>query len=280
MESFSWRICGRTDGGNTLQSKVSQLRQCAGRPDARGGLERQLHPRGAAGSRGCGAGGSGSPPRARRPGPRVTTARRWSGPGRGLSLFRGEVLAGRRRLGRAAPGRVSRRCGWAWSRTPWLRGSSWVPAGKWSPSCESLVEQYPLREGLWAALIKALYRAGRQADALAAYAAGAAIAGRRARRRSGHGPAGRCSSRCCSTSPDARSPARGAAASRATCRRSARRPSAGREDVTAVISAVAAHRLVTVVGPGGVGKTRLALEVARRLSRAGRGLAGAAGRCR
>ena len=35
---------------------------------------------------------------------------------------------------------------------------------------EALVEQYPLREGLWASLITALYRAGRQADALAAYA--------------------------------------------------------------------------------------------------------------
>ena len=34
---------------------------------------------------------------------------------------------------------------------------------------EELVDRYPLREGLWFWLITALYRAGRQADALAAY---------------------------------------------------------------------------------------------------------------
>lgn len=37
------------------------------------------------------------------------------------------------------------------------------------PELESLVDRYPLRERLWGQLILALYRAGRQADALASY---------------------------------------------------------------------------------------------------------------
>ena len=34
---------------------------------------------------------------------------------------------------------------------------------------EALIERYPLREGVWSSLVTALYRAGRQAEALAAY---------------------------------------------------------------------------------------------------------------
>jgi predicted ATPase len=48
------------------------------------------------------------------------------------------------------------------------------------------------------------------------------------------------------------------------------RPIGRDTDVAALIGLVDAHRLVTVVGPGGIGKTRLAQEVARSLGDRGR----------
>jgi predicted ATPase/DNA-binding SARP family transcriptional activator len=129
----------------------------------------------------------------------------------------------------------------------------------------SLVEEHPLREGLWVALITALYRAGRQADALAAYS--------RVRRllanELGVDPGSELRSleqqvlrhspgldpRVSPTLPSPGNVAPVAA------------PIIGREDdLTTVVAAVGSHRLVTVVGPGGVGKTRLVLEVAQQLA--------------
>ncbi|MFC7388069.1 AfsR/SARP family transcriptional regulator [Sphaerisporangium rhizosphaerae] len=140
---------------------------------------------------------------------------------------------------------------------------------------EALVAEQPLRERGWELLALALYRSGRQADALAAL--------RTVRRRladelgadpgrglreleaavlaqdprltpvpaePGQGP---------SPAPPAGEPA----------------PSPGNlpfalssfvgrdGDLTAAARLLKAHRLVTLTGPGGVGKTRLALEVAR-----------------
>ena len=87
-------------------------------------------------------------------------------------------------------------------------------AGELVGELEALVAEQPLREGLWALLVTALYRAGRQADALAALPPRHPDAGRgaRASTRRPHWPGS--SSRC---SPTTRAPGRARPA--ATCPR-------------------------------------------------------------
>jgi predicted ATPase len=134
---------------------------------------------------------------------------------------------------------------------------------------QQLTAQHPYRERLHAQLMLALYRAGRQADALEAY--------RRAREmlveQLGIEPADELRELHQAIRHDP-----GLAGPRAARRRSIDRASAlpappntlfGREaDVEGLIGIVRQPRtrLVTLTGSGGVGKTRLAIETARRLA--------------
>ncbi|MDN5795351.1 MAG: AAA family ATPase [Intrasporangium sp.] len=132
---------------------------------------------------------------------------------------------------------------------------------------EMLVGQHPLREGLWVSLITALYRAGRQAEALATY--------RRVRRALREELAiqpgtalRRLEQQVLRQSVQLTGRAHAVALP-------GNLPTApdtlvGREkECAAVADAVDRHRLVIVVGPAGVGKTRLAVEVAAQLTAPG-----------
>ncbi len=133
-------------------------------------------------------------------------------------------------------------------------------AGELVGELETLVDRYPMRERLWSALVTALYRAGRQADALAAL--------RRVRRlladELGVDPGPELTEverRVLAHDPDL---APAAPVRRAGNVGSLSGPLVGRAtELAALRSAVAAHRLVTITGPAGVGKTRLATELAR-----------------
>jgi predicted ATPase len=128
------------------------------------------------------------------------------------------------------------------------------------PRLQQLVVDHPYRENLWAALMRSLYAGGRQADALAVY--------QRARRTLaddlGVEPGSELQAierAILLQAPEVDPPKRHASLP------SYRTSFVGREaDVERLVQLVAEARLVTVLGPGGVGKTRLVAEGLRSLA--------------
>ena len=130
---------------------------------------------------------------------------------------------------------------------------------------EALVAEHPLRERMRRQLVLALYRGGRQADALEAYRAARAVLDEQlgleptpALRELEHA--------ILTHDADLRAPA--APVTPAGRLPPAPTPTIGRDEDRRAVAALfqhEEHRLVTLTGPGGVGKTRLAFDVARQL---------------
>ena len=133
---------------------------------------------------------------------------------------------------------------------------------------EALVERYPLRERMWGHLMLAQYRCGRQADALRTYQTLRSTLVEEV----GIDPSPsvqELEQRILQQDPalDVDLPDKIVRAA-ATRRLPAPRTSLiGREaDLSEIARALRSSRLVTVIGVGGVGKTRVTLEVARRVA--------------
>jgi predicted ATPase/DNA-binding SARP family transcriptional activator len=251
-------------GRNTLQSKVSQLRRALGDKDSVVGADDTyrlvVEPGGvdAVHVRDLASQGSA----ARQAGDATTALERASV---GLSLFRGEVLLNegdwaaphRARLEEVRLGLLEEVMS---ARVDLGSGGELVG------ELEALVDLHPLRERLWACLMTALYRGGRQADALAAYA--------RVRRllitELGVEPG-----------PDLRlleqqlldqstllsgTPVLPPVSAPGNLPRSSSVLLGRAEELATLRGLIAQNGLVCVVGPAGVGKTSLLLEVAREVT--------------
>ncbi|MFG3338286.1 BTAD domain-containing putative transcriptional regulator [Glycomyces sp. NPDC048151] len=122
-----------------------------------------------------------------------------------------------------------------------------------------LVARYPMREGFVAALMRALAEAGRSAEALTVYQQLAERLGDEL----GVDPSAELSALNIAL---LRGEIGGRTENRRTNLRSELTAFVGKEDdVAAVADLASRHRLVTLNGPGGAGKTRLAVETARTM---------------
>uniref|UniRef100_UPI00189206E9 AfsR/SARP family transcriptional regulator n=1 Tax=Catenulispora rubra TaxID=280293 RepID=UPI00189206E9 len=154
------------------------------------------------------------------------------------------------------------------------------------PELEALLAEHPLRENIAALLVKALYAAGRQADALAVYErVRATLADQLGidpseqltavhlavlRNDPALTPAAAAAGSLDDAAPGSGSASSAEPARRRTNLRARLTSFVGREEeVARIAKMLAASRLVTLVGPGGAGKTRLAGEAAARLLESG-----------
>ena len=178
-----------------------------------------------------------------------------------LELWRGHPFAGRRaRTGPCG----SRPSGWRIfgcrrskieSRPTWR--SARMPS--WSTSWKRLVREYPYRERLWRQLMLALYRAERQADALAAYRRARGVLDEELGLEPGEELQRLEQAILRHEVPPARPPEERHNLPAAVS------SFVGRESELADVDRLLrTSRLVTLSGVGGVGKTRLALEAASR----------------
>jgi DNA-binding SARP family transcriptional activator len=130
---------------------------------------------------------------------------------------------------------------------------------KYVPELRELTRKHPYRESFWRQLMLGLYRSGRQSDALATFREAAAVLADDLG--IDPGPALVAMHQAILTQDPALD---GPAAAHDLPRLPGEL--VGREaELDRLLELVPAHRLVTLTGPGGVGKTRLALEVVHRL---------------
>jgi predicted ATPase/DNA-binding SARP family transcriptional activator len=196
-----------------------------------------------------------------------------------LALWRGPALAGLPAPGPAAgiAARLEelRRSATADRIEADLAAAAASDAAGLTAELRALVSEDPLAERPRALLMRALYIAGRQADALAVYA----DARTQLAAQLGVDPSPQLEQVYLGvlrrSLPEARIPARagpssepagsGPAAVPATTLRVPLTSLVGRDDQVAQVEALTGeNRLITLTGPGGVGKTRLAVEVAAR----------------